>query len=71
MDCNWFKYGEAFYNIHGPSYAWIKHDNTVHTLFMYVRRSNSFHVNTQLRVGRHCYPGPLLDVELEFACLSG
>ena len=36
-------------------------------------RSNSFHVNTQFGVGRHWwfnYPGPLLDVELEFACLS-
>ena len=34
-------------------------------------RSNSFHVNTQLGVGRHWwfnYPCPLLDVELEFAC---
>ena len=37
-------------------------------------RSNSFHVNTQPGVGRHWwfnYPSPLLDVELEFACLSG
>ena len=37
-------------------------------------RSNSFHVNTQLGVGRHWwfnYPGPLLDAKLEFACLSG
>ena len=36
--------------------------------------SNSFHVNTQLGVGCHWrfnYPGPLLDVELVFACLSG
>ena len=33
-----------------------------------------FHVSTQLGVGCHWwfnYPGPLLDVELEFACLSG
>ena len=38
-------------------------------------RSNSFHVNiTQLGVGGHWwfnYPGPPLDVELEFACLLG
>ena len=34
-------------------------------------RPDSFHVNTQLGVGAHWwfnYPGPLLDVELEFAC---
>ena len=32
------------------------------------------HVNTQLGVGHHWwfnYPGPLLNVEFEFACLSG
>ena len=32
------------------------------------------HVNTQLGVGCHWwfnYPGPLLDAEFEFACLSG
>ena len=36
-------------------------------------RSDSFHVNTQLEVGHHWwfnYPGPLLNVELKFACLS-
>ena len=33
-------------------------------------KSNSFHVNTELGVGRHWwfnYPGPFFDVELEFA----
>ena len=37
-------------------------------------RSNSFHVSIQLGVEHHWwfnYLGPLLDVELEFACLSG
>ena len=35
-------------------------------------RSNSFNVNTQFGVGHHWwfnYPGPLLDVELEFCLL--
>ena len=37
-------------------------------------RYNNFHVNTNLVVGRHWwfnFTGPLLHVELEFACLSG
>ena len=37
-------------------------------------RSSSFHVSTQLGVGHHWlfnYLGPLLNVELEFTCLSG
>ena len=37
-------------------------------------RSNNSHVSTQLGVGCHWwfnYPGPLLDVEFEFTCLSG